>query len=239
MPNGYKKTCLFVVLIRSFWSYLSHISTHFNIFCNMNGVFFVFVIVGLTLFMIFGDPSAAISAMLGGAQQAISLSVRLCAIYAVWLSVLQVMSECKIDKLLGAFFAPVCRKLFPGEKTETLDLIALNLSANLLGMGGAATPVGIQAIEAMQSGAYASDNAILFTVINTTSIQLIPATVIALRSTYGASAPSDILLPSLISTGCTTAIGIALCFLLRRIRFTRFNRRVKAKPFREIKDVSP
>ena len=178
----------------------------------------LFVIAGLTLFMLFGDPSGAISVMLKGAGQAISLSVQLCAVYAVWLSVLNVMSECKLDKIMGNFFAPVCHKLFPNESNDTIDAIAMNFSANILGMGGAATPTGIKAIEGMKKGDIATDNMILFTVINTTSIQIIPATVIALRSSFGSAAPSDILPAAIITTACTTLFGVALCFLFRSVK---------------------
>ena len=173
---------------------------------------------GIIFFSIFSDPQGAINAMLTGAKESLTLSVQLCAIYALWLSVLELVKACHIDTLIGRFFAPVCGKLFPNEDKTTLDLIAMNFSANLLGMGGAATPLGIQAINRMSKGDVATDNTILFTIINTTSIQLIPATVIALRASHGSVTPSDILLPSLITTTVTTLVGILCCLVLRIAR---------------------
>ncbi len=181
---------------------------------RMNSVFFVMVAASLAM-CIFSSPSAAFPAMIDGASGAITLSLKLCAIYAIWLSVLDIMHKLKCDRALQKLFSPVTKKLFKGEDEETRGLIALNFSANLLGMGGAATPLGIRAMERMQDGTdRATDNMILFLVVNATSIQLIPATVIGLRSAAGSLASSDIILPSLLATIVSTAVGIALAKVL-------------------------
>ncbi|MDE5911500.1 MAG: hypothetical protein K2H24_04120, partial [Clostridia bacterium] len=101
-----------------------------------------------------------------------------------------------------------------GESDLALEYITLNFSANLLGMGGAATPLGIKAMECMQDNSQkATDNMILFMVINSTSIQLIPATIIGLRASAGSNAPSDIILPSLLATLISTVTGVILAKL--------------------------
>ena len=157
-------------------------------------------------------PESALSIMLGGAKSAIGLSVSLCAIYTVWLSVLQVIDKTGMGKALSKAFRPLTKKLFKGESDLALEYITLNFSANLLGMGGAATPLGIKAMEYMQDGTErASDNMILFVVINATSIQLLPATIIGLRASKGSASASDIILPSLIATTFSTLIGVILC----------------------------
>lgn len=177
----------------------------------MNTIYVVMMI-GSLLLVTITAPESALSIMLGGAKSAIGLSVSLCAIYTVWLSVLQVIDKTGIGKTLSKAFKPLTKKLFKGESDLALEYITLNFSANLLGMGGAATPLGIKAMEYMQDGTdKASDNMILFVVINATSIQLLPATIIGLRASKGSASASDIILPSLIATTFSTLIGVILC----------------------------
>ena len=180
----------------------------------MNTVYVVMMI-GSLLLVTITAPESALSIMLGGAKSAIGLSVSLCAIYTVWLSVLQVIDKTGMGKALSKAFKPLTKKLFKGESDLALEYITLNFSANLLGMGGAATPLGIKAMEYMQDGSdRASDNMILFVVINATSIQLLPATIIGLRANKGSASASDIILPSLIATTFSTLIGVILCKVL-------------------------
>ena len=168
--------------------------------------------IGSLLLVTITAPESALSIMLGGAKSAIGLSVSLCAIYTVWLSVLQVIGKTGMGKALSKAFRPLTKKLFKGESDLALEYITLNFSANLLGMGGAATPLGIKAMEYMQDGTErASDNMILFMVINATSIQLLPATIIGLRASKGSVYASNIILPSLIATTFSTLIGVILC----------------------------
>ena len=177
----------------------------------MNTIYVVMMI-GSLLLVTITAPESALSIMLGGAKSAIGLSVSLCAIYTVWLSVLQVIDKTGMGKAVSKAFRPLTKKLFKGESDLALEYITLNFSANLLGMGGAATPLGIKAMEYMQDGTErASDNMILFVVINATSIQLLPATIIGLRASKGSASASDIILPSLIATTFSTLIGVILC----------------------------
>ena len=177
----------------------------------MNTIYVVMMI-GSLLLVTITAPESALSIMLGGAKSAIGLSVSLCAIYTVWLSVLQVIDKTGMGKALSKAFRPLTKKLFKGESDLALEYITLNFSANLLGMGGAATPLGIKAMEYMQDGTErASDNMILFVVINATSIQLLPATIIGLRASKGSASATDIILPSLIATTFSTLIGVILC----------------------------
>lgn len=176
----------------------------------MNTMFFIMTVSSLILVTIV-SPDSAFSIMISGASGAISLAVRLCAIYAIWLSVLDIIQKIGMNRALDKLFSPVTKRLFKGESEETRQYITLNFSANLLGMGSAATPLGIKAMECMQDGSEkATDNMILFMVINATSIQLLPATIIGLRAQYGSSSASDIILPSLIATLISTVCGVIL-----------------------------
>ena len=174
------------------------------------------------LMMLFSSPSQAFPAMIDGASGAIALALKLCAIYAIWLSVLDVMNKLGMSKALGKACSPLTRKLFKGEDGKTRDLITLNFTANFLGMGGAATPLGIKAMERMQDGTErATDNMILFLVINATSIQLIPATVVGLRAAAGSASPGDIILPSLLATTVSTIAGVIVVKTLVSIKKPR------------------
>ena len=176
----------------------------------MNTMFFIMTVASLILMTVV-SPDSAFSIMINGASGAISLALKLCAIYAIWLSVLDIMQKIGLNRALDRLFSPVTKRLFKGEDEKTRQYITLNFSANLLGMGSAATPLGIKAMEGMQDGSdKATDNMILFMVINATSIQLLPATIIGLRSQYGSTSASDIILPSLIATLVSTVCGVLL-----------------------------
>ena len=176
----------------------------------MNTVFFVMTVASLILVTVV-SPDSAFSIMISGASNAISLALKLCAIYAIWLSVLDIMQKVGMSRALDRLFSPITKRLFKGEDEKTREFITLNFSANLLGMGSAATPLGIKAMEGMQDGSdKATDNMILFMVVNATSIQLLPATIIGLRSSYGSASASDIILPSLIATAVSTVCGVLL-----------------------------
>lgn len=177
----------------------------------MNVLFFVMVISSLILLMI-TNPEGAYSIMLDGTKASITLAISLIAIYAIWLSVLKIMEQVGLNKLLYKLFKPLASKFFKGESKQTQELITLNFTANLLGMGGAATPLGIKAMTNMQDGSpKATDNMILFMVINATSIQLLPTTIIGLRAAGGSINPSSVIMPSLIATLVTTIIGVITC----------------------------
>jgi len=182
----------------------------------MNAVFCVMVVASLVYLMI-ANPSEGISAAVAGATDAVTLSVQMLAVYALWLGVLGVMQRNGVTKFVTKLFRPVTKRLFKGENDEAHSLIAQNLAANFLGIGGAATPLGIRATALLQGeGEEATDHAVLLIVINACGVQLIPGTIIALRASAGSAAPSDIFLPTVISTAVTAAIGITLTLLTRR-----------------------
>lgn len=128
---------------------------------------------------------------------------------------LKMVEATSLDKKLSKLLRPIVRKIFKNESDEAYDYISINLAANMFGMGGVATPAGIKAMGAMSDGSdRASDNMIMLLVINATSIQLIPATVIAMRAGANSQSPSDIILPTLISSGIATLVGAIMCKVL-------------------------
>ena len=187
--------------------------------------------------MIIKSPESAFPTMIDGVGQAIALIIKLTAIYAVWLSVLDMMTKTKLDKKLSKLLKPVARKIFKNESEEAYDWICINLSANMLGMGGVATPAGIKAMSAMEDGSIkATDNMIMLLVINATSIQLIPATVVAMRSSHGSQSASDIIVPTLISSGIATLCGMIICKVLSLKKQTNKNANNDATPILSLKN---
>lgn len=177
----------------------------------MNAAFLIISVISLVM-MTIHSPESAFSSMINGVSGAISLSIKLVAIYAVWLSVLEMMNKTGIDKKLSKILKPLIKKIFKKENEEAYDWICINVSANMLGMGGVATPAGIKAMERMQDGSEkATHNMVMLFVINATSIQLIPATVIAMRASANSQNAADIILPTLISSGIATLLGIIIC----------------------------
>lgn len=180
----------------------------------MNVIFAAVFLLSALLFLIF-DPNGFLSALLSGAEKAAVLSVSLLFVYCVWLGFFKVMEQSGLSKKLSARLFPISKKLFRSNDREALVYASENLSANLLGLPGAPTPLGIRAAERFcaEKNDYGAD--MLF-VLNATSLQLLPSTVLALRLAAGSLSPTDILLPTLLCTLFSTVFGallLRLCYI--------------------------
>lgn len=168
--------------------------------------------------LIFTDPASATNAMITGAHNAVELSLNLLALYAFWLGFFSLIEKLGMSRGLEKLLRPVIKRLFPNSDYETRKYITMNVSANILGLGNAATPMAIEAIKRMDTGeTKATTDMIMLTVISATSLQLLPTTVIGMRATAGSANPTDFLFPSLIATVLSTAIGIVLVKLCSKI----------------------
>lgn len=168
--------------------------------------------------LIFTDPASATSSMINGAHNAVELSLNLLALYAFWLGFFSLIEKLGMSRGLERLLRPVIKRLFPSSDYETRKYISMNVSANLLGLGNAATPMAIEAIKRMDTGdKKASTDMIMLTVISATSLQLLPTTVIGMRATAGSANPADFLFPSLVATVLSTIIGIVLVKLCSKI----------------------
>ena len=177
----------------------------------MNAVFTLVFLASAALCLAL-NPDGFLSALLTGGQKAVTLSISLLAVYCVWLGFFRVMQESGLQQKLTRLLYPLSKRIFRTDDHEALELATSNLTANFLGLPGAPTPLGVKAVEKFyqNKNRYAAD--MLF-VLNATSLQLIPTTVIALRASLGSAAPYDILLPTLIATACSTLIGALLVVL--------------------------
>lgn len=172
-----------------------------------------------------GSLSEVSSSVLESAGAAVSLAITLCGIMCLWSGLMKVAEESGAVKLLSGLLSPVLSLLFRGlEKGgRAMQLISMNISANILGLGNATTPLGIRAMEAIQEeeaglrgakGETASDNMILLTVLNTASLQIIPATAAALRAAQGAARPMEILPCVWIVSAYSLAIAVGAAKLM-------------------------
>ena len=161
--------------------------------------YFLTVLLALSLLFggITGQLSAVSSAAMAGAQAAVELCLSMAGAICLWSGVMTLMDRCGLSQKLARLLRPVLRRLLPNASrdSETLAAVSANVSANLLGLGNAATPLGIRAATRMAEscGGVASDELCRLVVLNTASIQLLPSTVAAIRAGLGCAAPLDIL----------------------------------------------
>ena len=166
-----------------------------------------------------GDLVAA--AAVEGAQAAVELCVSIAGMLCLWTGVMEIMRRSGLAEGLSRLLRPVLSALFPQVSGDrgVMDSISANVSANLLGLGNAATPLGIEAVRRMErkSPGTASDAMCMLVVCNTASIQLIPTTVASVRAAAGSSSPFDILPAVWLASALSVGVGIAACKLFARI----------------------
>ena len=167
-----------------------------------------------------GQLDAVTEAAVSGANSAIELSLSMAGSLCLWSGVMEVMRVCGVADALARSFRPLLRRLLPeaSRDSETLAAVSANVSANLMGLGNAATPLGIRAAQRMARGCggVASNELCLLVVLNTASIQLLPATIAAVRSAAGCSTPFDILPAVWFSSVLSVAAGLLAARLLSR-----------------------
>ena len=183
----------------------------------MNIVWISILVIGLAL-MLLRAPELAFATIQTGSEKAIALCLKLWSIYSIWLGILNILESTGFDKKLAKWLSPVIDFLIGKTDPETKNQIAINLTSNILGMGNACTPSGIKAMQGLSKGQkHITSAMIMFMILNVTSLDLIPTTVISLRLSHGSANSSDIIFPTLISTLSSTLSGIILVKIFSRI----------------------
>lgn len=176
------------------------------------------VVLSLLFGLLNGTLDAVAAAAMDGAQSAVELSISMAGVLCLWSGVMEVMKVCGLSDGLARAFRPLLRRLLPqaSRDSETLAAVSANLSANFLGLGNAATPLGIQAARRMARGCggTASDELCLLVVLNTASIQLLPTTVASVRAAAGCETPFDILPAVWVSSILSVSAGLLMARLL-------------------------
>lgn len=169
-----------------------------------------------------GNIDAVGKAAVEGAGAAVKLCIGICGVTCLWTGVMEIMRRSGISGGLKSFFLPFLSMIFPGAKKnkDAMEAVSANVSANLLGLGNAATPLGIRAASEMAKvahGGVATDDLCMLVIINTASIQLIPATVAALRAAAGAAKPFDILPAVWIASLSSVTVGIIAAKIFKKL----------------------
>lgn len=177
----------------------------------MNIVWTVVTVAALAVLTVTA-PQSMLTVCLDSCSQAVTTALGLMGIYCLWLGVFEVADRCKLVEGLSKCFKGLNKFLYGNVTAAAEQYISLNLASNLLGVGNAATPSAIAAIKETEHTETLSRSGAMLFVVNATSVQLIPTTVVGLRASMGSANPSDILLPNLVATLVTSVVGIALVF---------------------------
>jgi len=189
----------------------------------MNLVFVLLFVVALLCGAVRGDVKAVGQGALDGASQAVTLAIGLVGVMTLWLGLLKIAEKAGLVEKLARAARPVFRPLFREvpDGHPAISAMLLNIAANMLGLGNAATPFGIKAMEELEklnpNPGTATNAQVLFLAINTASIQLVPTTVIALRASAHSSDPAGVLVPTLCATACALVAAVVVAKLLERV----------------------
>jgi spore maturation protein A len=189
----------------------------------MNVVFVLLFVAALVAAAVHGDVKAVGTGALEGAGNAVTLAIGLIGVMALWLGLLKIAERAGLVDKLARAARPIFRPLFRDvpDGHPAISAMLLNIAANMLGLGNAATPFGIKAMEELEKlnprKGVATNAEALFVAINTASLQLVPTTVIALRASAHSKDPAGILLPTLIATACALTMAIVSAKLLERV----------------------
>ena len=170
--------------------------------------------------LVCGANRGLAAAAMEGAQAGITATISMAGGLCLWTGLARVMEKSGISAALARVLKPVLKRIFPkaAQDTATLGALSGNVTANLLGLGNAATPLGIEAAKRMKCGDTATDELCRLVVLNTASIQLLPTTVAAVRASLGAEAPFDILPAVWVTSLLSAGAGLTAAALFGRMR---------------------
>ena len=179
------------------------------------------VAISVVAAVVLGNGAALSAAVPKGAQEGIMLAISLAGSICLWTGVGKLMEHAGLTGMLSKLLRPLLGRIFPSTKTDKHleNCLSANVCANFLGLGNAATPMGIQAAQCLAQGkkGVASNELCRLIVLNTASIQLIPANVAAVRSSLGCATPFDILPAVWVTSLCSAGLGVTAAWLLGRL----------------------
>ena len=159
------------------------------------------------------SPELFLSSLLEGGGKAATTCLALLSSYAVWMGLIRIWEDCGFAKKVARLVKPLAKKLLLTDDEACLEAVSMNLSVNLLGISGAATPYGIKAAKLLDKTEQAEYASVMFFVLNASSLQLLPASMVTLRTSLQSGAPADIILPTLLTTIFSTLLGVGLTML--------------------------
>jgi len=189
----------------------------------MNYIWYSLIVISIIFGAINGTLNEVANAIFSGTQLAIKIVLTLLGIMTFWLGIMKIAEKSGLVEFLSKILNPVAERIFPEipKDSPIIGDIAMNFSANALGLANAATPIGIKAIQGMQElnkdKNSASDSMCTLLAMNTAGFQLIPATVIAILAANGSTNPTEIILPTLIVTSTAFISAIIIAKLFKKI----------------------
>ena len=172
----------------------------------------IFIIISIVYAIFSGNIENLNNSIFESAESAVNLTLTLLGMTCLWSGIMEVASKTQIIDYLSKILKPMAKKLFSDLNEKSYNNIIMNIIANILGLGNAATPLGLKAMNELQKNNRnkdeLSDNMIMLIVLNTASLQIIPTTIIAVRSSLGSGNPTKIIFPVWISTICAAIVGI-------------------------------
>jgi spore maturation protein A len=198
----------------------------------VNIIWVMMAIIGIGFAAVNGTMDEVNAAIFKGAKEAVTISIGMISILVFWLGLMKIAEEAGLLKALGTLTKPIVKRLFPEVPPNhpAMGYIVSNMIANMFGLGNAATPMGIKAMEELKklngNKDVASRSMVTFLAINTSSITLIPATVISIRMTYGSAAPGEIIGTTLVAS----ALGTIGAIFIDRYYYWKRSRRGGRRP---------
>ena len=190
----------------------------------LNSLWTWFIIISIIYSLVFGSLDVLNTAIFEGASTAVSTSITLLGSICLWNGIMHIAENTRFVKVISTLIKPIIKLLFPEIKhnEKIVEQISMNMVANILGLGNAATPLGLKAMSSLQeinpNKKELSNSMMMLIVINTASIQLIPTTVIAIRASLGSSNPTSIIFPVWIATIVAAVTGVTACKLLQKFQ---------------------
>lgn len=181
------------------------------------------MLIGIVVGVFTGNITEVSNATISSAKEAVTLCITMLGVMSMWTGLVEIARKEGLIGQLTKGLGPILNRLFPTVPQDhpAREYIASNMIANVLGLGWAATPMGLKAMEALQElnedEEKASSAMCTFLVINISSLQLIPVNIIAYRSQYGSVNPAQIVIPSIIATTISTLVGVAFCMIMQSI----------------------
>lgn len=185
----------------------------------MNYIWAGMIVISLVFSLFAGTVNEVSQAVLSGANSAVELLLGVLGIMCFWSGMMEIGKRSGLTTGISKVLRPVLKRLFPDvdETSDAMNYISLNVSANLLGLGNAATPFGLAAMKELKKQSphndRATDSMLLFVVINTASVQILPTTIGAYRAQYGSRTPFDILPSVWITSVLALLVGITVAKL--------------------------
>lgn len=189
----------------------------------MNYIWGAMVIFSFIAALFSGNMQALSDSVVNGGKDAISLVINLTGMMCLWGGIMKIAEKAEITKIICNFLSPVFSLLYKNvdKKSETARAMSMNITANLLGLGNAATPLGLEAMRRMQESnsdkAVATDDMVVFVVMNSAAMRLIPTTVATLRTQLGSQSPMEIMPATWLSTFLSLTAGIVTAKVISKI----------------------